>query len=110
MSRGPGRGQRAGASSNPQATLVIVGAPKGSRLLGPMGHIVKVRVASLRSSQKVVLFVAKFNKADMVVLRELIEAGKVTPVIDRRYELSEIADAFRYLGDGHARGKIVITV
>ena len=46
----------------------------------------------------------------MVVLRELLEAGKVTPVIDRRYELSEIADAFRYLGEGHAQGKIVITV
>ena len=46
----------------------------------------------------------------MVVLRELLEAGKVTPVIDRRYELSEIAEALRYLGEGHAQGKIVITV
>ncbi len=95
---------------NPQATLVIVGAPKGNRLIGPLSHIVKVRLAALRSSQKVVFFIAKFNKADMVVLRELLEAGKVTPVIDRRYELSEIADAFRYMGEGHAQGKIVITV
>jgi NADPH:quinone reductase-like Zn-dependent oxidoreductase len=46
----------------------------------------------------------------MAVLRELLEAGKVTPVIDRCYELSEVADAFRYLGEGHAQGKIVITV
>jgi NADPH:quinone reductase-like Zn-dependent oxidoreductase len=95
---------------NPQATLVIVGAPKGNRLLGPLSHIVKVRLASLRSSQKVVFFIAKFNKADMVVLRELLEAEKVTPVIDRRYELSEIADALQYMGEGHAQAKIVITV
>jgi NADPH:quinone reductase-like Zn-dependent oxidoreductase len=95
---------------NPRATLVVVGAPKGSRLLGPLSHIVKVRLAALRSSQKVVFFIAKFNKADMVILRDLLEAGKVTPVIDRRYELSEIADAFRYLGEGHCRAKVVITV
>jgi len=95
---------------NPQATLVIVGAPKGNRLIGPLSHIVKVRLAALRSSQRVVFFIAKVNKADMEVLQELLEAGKVTPVIDRRYELSEAADAFRYLGEGHARGKIVITV
>ena len=95
---------------DPHATLVIVGAPKGNRLIGPLGHIVKLRLASVPSSQKAVFFIAKFNKADMVVLRDLLEAGKVTPVIDRRYELSEIADAFRYLGEGHAQGKIVITV
>jgi len=95
---------------DPQATLVIIGAPKGTRLLGPLSHIVKVRLAALRSSQKVVFFMAKVNKADMEVLRELLEAGKVTPVIDRRYELSEIADALRYLGEGHAQGKIVLTV
>jgi len=95
---------------NPQATLVIVGGPKTNRLIGPLGHVVKVRLAALRSSRKVVFFIAKFNKADMVVLRELLEAGEVTPVIDRRYALSEIADALRYMGEGHAQGKNVITV
>jgi NADPH:quinone reductase-like Zn-dependent oxidoreductase len=95
---------------DPQATLVVVGAPKGSRLMGPLSHIVKVRLAALRSSQKVVFFIAKLNKPDMEVLRELLESGKVKPVIDRRYELSEIADAFRYLGEGHCRAKVVITV
>jgi NADPH:quinone reductase-like Zn-dependent oxidoreductase len=93
-----------------QATLVIVGAPKGNRLMGPLSHIVKVRLAALRGSQKAVFFIAKFNKPDLVVLQELLEAGKVTPVVDRRYELSEIADAFRYLGEGHAQGKVVLTV
>lgn len=94
----------------PQATLVMVGAPKGNRLIGPLSHIVTVRLAAVRSSQKVVFFVAQVNKADLLVLQELLAAGQVTPVIDRRYALSEISDALRYLGEGHAQGKIVITV
>lgn len=93
-----------------QATVVIVGGPKRNRLLGPLGHLVKFRLAAVGSGRKVVFFLAKFNKPDLEVLRELLESGKVTSVIDRRYELSEIADAFRYIGEGHAKGKIVITV
>ncbi len=95
---------------NPKATLVIVGAPKGNGPLGPLGHIAKVRLASVPSSQRAVFFVAKFNMPDLVVLRDLLESGKVKPVIDKRYELNEIADAFRYMGEGHAQGKIVVTV
>src|SRR5213594_1139870 len=94
---------------NPQATLVIVGAPKGGRLMGPLSHIVRVRLAALRSSRKVVWFIAKMNQPDMAVLRDLLQARKVTPVIDRRYKLSEVPDALRYLGEGHAQGKIIIT-
>ncbi|MBM2822357.1 MAG: NAD(P)-dependent alcohol dehydrogenase, partial [Thermoleophilia bacterium] len=85
----------------PQATLVIIGAPKGGRLLGPLSHIIKVRLAAVRSRRKAVFFIAKLNKPDLEALGELLAAGKVTPVIDRRYELSEVADAFRYLGEGH---------
>ena len=81
-----------------------------NRLLGPLGHIVRLRLAALRGSQKAVFFIAKSNRADMEVLRELLESGKVKPVVDRKYELGEIADALRYLGEGHARGKVVITV
>ena len=81
-----------------------------NRLLGPIGHIVRLRLASLRGSQKAVFFIAKTNRADMELLRGLIEAGQVKPVVDRRYELSQTADAFRYLGEGHARGKVVVTV
>lgn len=95
---------------NARGTLVIVGAPKGNALLGPLDHIAKVRLASLRSSQNVLFFIAQINQADMMVLREFLESGKVKPVIDKRYELSEMADAFRYLGEGHARGKIVLTM
>ena len=53
---------------------------------------------------------AKCNKADLVAAKELIEAGKLTPVIDRTYSLSEVPEAIRYLEEGHARGKVVITV
>jgi NADPH:quinone reductase-like Zn-dependent oxidoreductase len=72
--------------------------------------VIKSKLAALFGSRKAVFFVAKFNSADMQVLRELLEDGKLTPVVDRRYPLSEVADAFRYLGEGHAQGKVVITV
>jgi NADPH:quinone reductase-like Zn-dependent oxidoreductase len=55
-------------------------------------------------------FLAKITKEDLVVLQELLEAGTVTPVIDRQYPLSEAPEAFRYLGGGHAQGKVVIAV
>jgi NADPH:quinone reductase-like Zn-dependent oxidoreductase len=94
----------------PQATVVLVGGPKTNRMFGPLGHVIRLRLAGLLRRRKVVFFIAKFNKVDMVVLRELLEAGKVAPVVERTYELSKIADALRYIGEGHARGKIVITV
>jgi NADPH:quinone reductase-like Zn-dependent oxidoreductase len=94
----------------PQATLVLVGAPKGNALLGPVRHLLKVRLASLRASQKVVFFISKLDRQDLEALRELLEAGKVTPVVERTYPLREAADAFRYLGAGHARGKLTISM
>ena len=60
--------------------------------------------------QKLVTFIAKENHEDLLVLKELIESGKVTPVIDRTYPLGEAPEAIRYLEEGHARGKVVITV
>jgi NADPH:quinone reductase-like Zn-dependent oxidoreductase len=92
------------------ATVVLVGGQMGNRLLGPLGHVLRLRVAASLGSRKAAFFVAKFNKADLEALRDLLEAGKVTPAIDRQYALSEAADAFRYLGEGHARGKVVVTV
>jgi NADPH:quinone reductase-like Zn-dependent oxidoreductase len=94
----------------PNATLVVVGGPKANRWIGPLGGLAKLRLAALRSSQKVTFFLASITKADLLVLQELLEAGTVTPVIDRRYGLGEVADAFRYLGEGHAQGKVVVTV
>jgi NADPH:quinone reductase-like Zn-dependent oxidoreductase len=94
----------------PEATLVIVGGPKTNRLFGPLAHVIKVRMGALRSSRKIRFFIAKLIKPDMEVLRDYLEAGQIRSVIDRTYELSEIRDAFRYIGEGHARGKIVLTV
>jgi NADPH:quinone reductase-like Zn-dependent oxidoreductase len=67
-------------------------------------------VAALGRSQTVKFFVAKIEKEDLDFLAELLEAGKVKSVIDRRFELSEAAGALRYLGEGHARGKVIITM
>jgi len=69
-----------------------------------------VLAGRLSRGRKAVFFVAKITHADLDALRELVESGKVRSVIDRRYELDDIADAYRYLGDGHAQGKVVVTV
>ena len=94
----------------PHATVVLVGGPKTNRLIGPLGHMVKMKLGALLGSRKAIFFMADLNQPDMEVLRELLEAGTVKPVIDKRYELSGIADAFRYMGEGHAQGKVVIAV
>jgi NADPH:quinone reductase-like Zn-dependent oxidoreductase len=94
----------------PEATVVLVGGPMTYRGLGPLPHLAGTLLKSRGRSQKVTFFVAKITKEDLVVLQELLESGKVTPVLDRKYQLSEAAEALRYLGEGHARGKVVITV
>jgi NADPH:quinone reductase-like Zn-dependent oxidoreductase len=94
-----------------KATLVVVGGPKGNRWIGPLSQALKLRLGSIGGSRRVVApFLAKITKEDLVVLQELLEAGTVTPVIDRQYPLSEAPEALRYLGDGHARGKVVVIV
>src|SRR5271157_559191 len=70
-------------------------------LLGPL--------LSRIGSKKICFFVASINKKDLVLLKDLLEAGKIVPIIDRRYPLSHVAEALRYLGEGHAQGKVVIT-
>jgi NADPH:quinone reductase-like Zn-dependent oxidoreductase len=94
----------------PEGILVMAGAPQSNRVFAPLGHIARVRLASIPGSQRYAFFVANLNNEDLGVLRELIEAGKLTPVVEKRYELSQVADAIAYIGEGHARGKIVITV
>jgi NADPH:quinone reductase-like Zn-dependent oxidoreductase len=93
-----------------EARLVVVGGPKTNRWVGPLSRLGRLIVASVRSSQTVVPFLATLNREDLETLRELLEAGSVTPVIDRRYELGEVDEALTYLGQGRARGKVVITV
>src|SRR5215213_6475283 len=94
----------------PRGTLVIVGGEGGGRWLGGTDRQIRALVLSPFVSQKLGTFVNKENHEDMIVLKELIESGKVTPVIDRTYPLAEAPEAMRYLEEGHARGKVVVTV
>ena len=93
----------------PEGTLVMVG-PGSGQWLGPVAHLLTAVVRSRFGRQRMVPFLSNENKEDLLVLKELIEAGKVTPVIGRTYPFREIPEAIRYLEAGHARGKVVITV
>ena len=93
-----------------KGTLVLSSGDSDGRWIGPVDRLIKAVVLSPFVSQKLGSFLAKPNKDDLQFLKELIEAGKLTPVIDRTYSLSEVAEAMRYLEEGHARGKVVITV
>ena len=93
-----------------RGTLVITGGETDGRWLGGTDRQLRALVLSPFVGQKLGTFINKENHEDMIVLKELIESGKVTPVIDRTYPLSEVPEAIRYLEEGHARGKVVITV
>ena len=93
---------------NPKATCVIAGGPANVGAI--LTSAFEVFVLSRFVSQNFVMYVAKPSNEDLTFLGELMEAGKVTPVIDRRYTLSEVPQAMRYMEEGHARGKVVITV
>ena len=93
-----------------RGTLVIVGGEGGGRWLGGMDRVLRAVVLSPFVGQKLAAFMCSENGADLVVLADLIEAGQLTPVVDRTYPLPETAAAVRYLQDGLARGKVVIRV
>lgn len=90
--------------------FVIIGGPKSNRVIGPLGHILKIRLAALRAPQQVSFFVASFKREDFLLLNDMMENGLVRPVVDRVYPLEQAAAAMRYLGEGHARGKIILQV
>jgi NADPH:quinone reductase-like Zn-dependent oxidoreductase len=94
----------------PRGTLVIVGAETDGRWFGGFDRSIRAMVLSRFVSQQLVAFVNSENHEDMIVLKDLIEAGKATPAIDRTYPLSEAPKAIHYLEEGHARGKVAITV
>ena len=93
-----------------KGTLLLSSGASDGRLIGPLDRIIKAAALSPFVSQRLVPFEAKRNRKDLQVLKELIEAGTVSPVIDRTYPLIEVPEAIRYLEEGHARGKVVITV
>jgi NADPH:quinone reductase-like Zn-dependent oxidoreductase len=95
---------------SPTGVLIMVGERTGRGMSGIVARLISAFVLSRFGSQKMVTFLARPNKADLTTIHNLMKTGKVTPVIDRRYSLSEIPEAIRYLGEGHAQGKVVITL
>jgi NADPH:quinone reductase-like Zn-dependent oxidoreductase len=93
----------------PRGTYVVVGVADQGRWFG-LARQIKVLSLSPFVRQRMRVFIVRRNKEDLAVLKELVEAGKIAPVIDRRYELSQLPEALRYQGEGHAQGKIVVAV
>ena len=93
----------------PRGTYVVVGVRDMGRWFG-LGRQTRALLLSPFVRQRVRVFIVRHNREDLAVLKELVETGQVTPVIDRRYTLSEVPEALRFQGEGHSRGKIVIAV
>lgn len=94
----------------PAGVLVGVGAPDKGRWLGPAARGVKIVLLSPLVSQRLTVFLAQQRREDLAFLRDLIEAGKLTPVIDKTYPLTAVAEAVAHLETGHAKGKVVISM
>src|SRR6266581_3327084 len=97
---------------NPNGKYVLIGGggPNDSRWIGPFGRIIKTMVLSPFINQKMGMMMADANHDDLTILADMMQSGKLKPVIDRTYKLSEVPAAIAYLEEGHARGKVVITV
>lgn len=95
---------------NSKGILVMVGAPDDGRAMGLVGRLTGALVWSWFGAKKMIFFIARMNDEDLRTVGELMSGGKVTPVVGKRYRLSEASEAFRYMEKGHARGKVVIVV
>jgi NADPH:quinone reductase-like Zn-dependent oxidoreductase len=93
-----------------EGTLLVSSGESDGRWIGPVGRTIAATLLSPFASQRLLGFTLKPNSDDLLHLRQLLEEGSVTPVIDRSYPLGEVPAAIRYLEEGHARGKVVITV
>lgn len=94
----------------PTGTLVLAGASKSGGMIGILARIAKARILSRFSARRIVFYVARIDHDDLAYLAQLVEAGRLCPLIDRTYPLDEAREAVRYLGTGTARGKVVIEV
>ena len=94
----------------PTGTLVIVGGPNEDPWLGPLTGAIKASLLSVFVSQNMSMFMAELNPSDLDALGALMQAGTLTPVIDRRFRLAEVPAAIAYLEAGRARGKVVINI
>jgi NADPH:quinone reductase-like Zn-dependent oxidoreductase len=93
----------------PSGALVIVGGPSDNAWLGPLTGLLKAAVLSPFVRQKMFFMLAQANKDDLDTLRDMMQTGKLTPVIDKRFQLGETAEAISYLEQGHARGKVIVS-
>lgn len=94
---------------NSKGIYVAVGGPSGRWMIGTLARAIIAPVLSRLVSQKLVMVLMKRSKEDLAIMHELMTTAKVMPVIDKRYSLNEVPEAIRYLEEGHARGKVVIT-
>jgi NADPH:quinone reductase-like Zn-dependent oxidoreductase len=96
----------------PQGIYVGIGGggPNEQGIIGPLWSPIKMMFLSPFISQQLQWFAATIKPSDIVYVRDLMEAGKLKPVIDKTYPLTEIAAAMRYLEAGHARGKVIVDV
>jgi NADPH:quinone reductase-like Zn-dependent oxidoreductase len=99
-----------GRALKPGGTLVMAGGDWHNRWFGPLVRLVSLRLASMAGGPRLANYVTTLNAADLSFLAGLMDAGALTPVVDRRYPMNEALDALLHLGTGHARGKVVITV
>jgi NADPH:quinone reductase-like Zn-dependent oxidoreductase len=90
--------------------LVIVGGEEGGAWVGPADRIVPVALMSPFMKQRLLTLMSMERQDDLRALAEMAESGKFTPAVDRRYPLVEAPDAVRHVGEGHARGKVVVTI
>src|SRR5437762_11123770 len=95
---------------NGKYVMIGGGGPNDSRWIGPFGRVINTMVLSPFVGQKMGMMMADANQKDLTVLGDMMQSGKVKPVIDRTYKLSEVPAAIAYLEEGHARGKVIITV
>jgi NADPH:quinone reductase-like Zn-dependent oxidoreductase len=95
---------------NPNGICIMVGDLSGRGILGILARLITALALSWFTSRKMVTFLARPEKEDLTVMSELMKAGRVKPVIDKRYRLSEVPEAIRYLQGRHARGKVVISL
>jgi NADPH:quinone reductase-like Zn-dependent oxidoreductase len=93
---------------NPKGIYLMVGGPPKRWIVGILAPVMKALVLSLFVSQKFVVYIARSSREDLNVMSELMASGKVKPVIDKRYQLSEVPEAIGYLEQRHARGKVII--
>ena len=95
---------------NPKGIYVMVGGSNDKWMLGLLGTVAWTKILSSFVDQKFGMMLAELNPEDLRIIGDLMQSGKVTPVIDNTYPLNEVPEALRYVEQGHARGKVVIRV